>query len=257
MRALLSLGADRACVGGDGKRALDHAAAAGRWHIVALLDPDYPLPSTLGSDGAPRQEAHADHLLDALRFGHWNVAEEFVGVIDQWPAAALADLLLDLSEQGLSAPRDWLANHGLDPAARTSSGETLVDALVERLPASLDALRELLSRGAPVGGAGLVARVLAKARDDASAEALRVLAVDLLGRGADWCGGADRRRSTLHMAVALGDVALSRELLRRGADPDARDAQGRTPLHLAVIHDGPDAQRLLQALVAAELSGRG
>lgn len=251
VRALLTLGADRGCVGSDGKRALDHAAAAGRWHIVALLDPEYPLPSTLGSDGAPRQEAHADHLLDALRFGHWNVAAEFVGVLDQWPAAALADLYLDLSDDGHAAARDWLANHGLDPAAQVSIGDTLVEALVAQLPASTDALRELLARGAPTGGAGLVARVLAKASGEAGDAALRDLARELLARGADWCGGVEGRRSTLHLAVAQGQVALTRDLLDRGADPDARDAQGRTPLHLAVVHEGGTALPLLQALVAA------
>ena len=52
VRALLALGADRAHVAADGKRALDHAAAAGRWHIVALLDPAFPLPSSLTSDVA-------------------------------------------------------------------------------------------------------------------------------------------------------------------------------------------------------------
>ena len=251
VRALLTLGADRGCVGSDGKRALDHAAAAGRWHIVALLDPDYPLPSTLGSDATQSPEAHADHLLDALRFGHWNVAAEFVGVLDQWPGAALADLYLDLSDQGHGAARDWLANHGLDPAAEVSTGGTLIEALVARLPASVDALLELLGRGAPSGGAGLVARVLAKASGAETDSQLGELARTLLARGADWCGRVDGRRSALHLAVAQGDVALTHALLDRGADPDARDAQGRTALHLAVMREGDAAQPLLQALIAA------
>lgn len=250
VRALLSLGADRASVGADGKRALDHAASAGRWHIVALLDPDYPLPSTLGGSGLAGQEAHADHLLDALRFGHWNVAAEFVGVLAQWPPEALADLWLDLSDPGHRAARDWLANHGLDPAARVSNGSTLLEALVDRLPASRAALRELLARGAPTGGAGLLARVLAKGGDGTDGE-MRILARELLARGADWCGCADQRRSALHLAIASGDVELVRALLDRGADPDARDAQGRAALHLAVVRGDAAALPLLQALVAA------
>ena len=31
----------------DGKRAVDFAAAAGRWNIVALLDPDYSVPASV------------------------------------------------------------------------------------------------------------------------------------------------------------------------------------------------------------------
>ncbi len=38
--ALLALGAEAKTPGGDGRSALDHATAAGRWDLVALLDPD-------------------------------------------------------------------------------------------------------------------------------------------------------------------------------------------------------------------------
>ena len=45
LRRLLDLGIDPDQVDRDGKRAVEHAADAGRWALVAMLDPAYPLPS--------------------------------------------------------------------------------------------------------------------------------------------------------------------------------------------------------------------
>lgn len=252
VRALLSLGADRARADADGRRALDHATAAGRWHIVALLDPAYPLPSNLGGGLPPAQLANADHLLDALRFAHWNVAEEFIGVLHEWPASALADLYLDISGDEHAVARTWLLNHGLAADAATGDGRLLADSLIEALPDSLAAYRQWIAHGAPVGGAALVARVLARAAG--GAPALGRLAHELVERGADCCGLAEGQRSALHLAVALGDARLADVLLERGADPNLRDAQGLTPLHFALKADATSAVPLLRALVAAGAS---
>ena len=250
VRALLALGADRACAGSDGKRALDHAAAAGRWHIVALLDPAYPLPSSLGG-ALPAQAASADHLLDALRFGHWSVADDFLGLLGDWPASALADLYVDLAAAGYGAARDWLLNHGLGGDAVLGDGRALVDALTAQLPPSCAALSELFARGAPVGGAGRVARTLAHATAAAEHAALRDLVLTLIERGGDCCGVAAGQRSALHLAVAAGDAELAERLLDRGADPNARDAHGLAPLHLALQLDGARAEPLLRLLIRA------
>ncbi|GAA0710628.1 ankyrin repeat domain-containing protein [Dokdonella soli] len=251
VRALLSLGADRARVGADGKRALDHAAAAGRWHVVALLDPAYPLPSNLAGGMPPAQVANADHLLDALRFGHWNVAAEFAGALREWPPATLADLYLDLRAPEQGDARNWLLNHGLDRDVCTNDGRHLVDALVADLPASCNALRELFECGATPGGAGLIARVLASAPHGAEGHTARALARTLVERGADWCGTDAGQRSALHLAVDAGDAVLAARLLDLGADPNARDALGRTPLHLALKADVDRAVPLLRSLVHA------
>ncbi|MDR2011436.1 MAG: ankyrin repeat domain-containing protein [Rhodanobacter sp.] len=250
VRALLALGADRMHVAMHGKRAVDYAAAAGRWHIVALLDPGYPLPSTFAGGAPSMQAASADHLLDALRFGHWNVAAEFVGVLHEWPMETLADLYLDLAAPKNSAQRAWLLNHGLSGDGETSDGRLLTDALLAGLPDTQDALRDWIARGAAPGGAGLLARVLWMAPEGDDGAAIRRLAYELFQRGADWCGSAGQR-SALHLAAAAGDVALVTELLDRGAYPDARDAQGRTPLHLAVRHAAEIAVPLLRLLIRA------
>ncbi|MBL0162998.1 MAG: ankyrin repeat domain-containing protein [Xanthomonadales bacterium] len=52
VRALLALGANPGIAANDGRRALDHALASGRWPIVALLDPTFSLPSNLAAEAA-------------------------------------------------------------------------------------------------------------------------------------------------------------------------------------------------------------
>lgn len=51
----------------------------------------------------------------------------------------------------------------------------------------------------------------------------------------------------LHAAAARGDVAAIGKLLASGADPEARDGNGRTPLHVAAFASHDDAVRVLIA----------
>jgi ankyrin repeat protein len=51
----------------------------------------------------------------------------------------------------------------------------------------------------------------------------------------------------LHAAAARGDAAEIARLLAAGADPDGRDAHGRTPLHVAAHAARHDAMRALVA----------
>ena len=263
VRALLALGADAKAPGSDGRNPLDHATAAGRWDLVALLDPDTPLPANLSHDLLADGADTPEHLLDALRFGHWAVVSGFAERAREWPMAQLGQLYLELSGPGLGAARRWLLEHGLDAEARLDPprlddaetdeaaalpplGQRLFDAVLQKLPESAEAVNDLLVAGASPAGAGLLAEALARMEGSARESTLPLL---MLERGADPFGTDARERTPLHLAAACGRIALLQALLARGCDPDTRDRDGRTPLFAALEH-GTQALPVVRALIA-------
>jgi ankyrin repeat protein len=253
VRALLALGAQPKEPGADGRSALDHAAAAGRWDFVALLDPETPLPTSLSESVVP--EAGADspmHLYDALRFGHWAVASTFAAKVREWPAEELAALYVDLAGAGFEPARAWLLDHGLSAEARlaipaddtSGLGRRLFDALLPQLPQAADALLQLMRSGATPAGTGLLGQAIC--RLDGADERLTLA---MLEAGADPFGADSRGRTPMHMAAATGRVALLGALLARGMNPNVRDMGGRTPLH-AALEQGGESLPLVRLLVA-------
>ncbi len=263
VRALLALGAAPKTPGSDGRSALDHAAAAGRWDLVALLDPDTPLPASLSQDLLAEGADTPTHLLDALRFGHWAIVSGFAERVREWPQPQLAQLYLELATPGLAAARRWLLDHGLDAEARLEVpriddadtgdapalpplGRRLFDALLQQLPDSTEALDDLLQAGASPAGTGLLAQALSRLNGAAQGAALPL---NLLERGADPFGPDARERTPLHLAVVNAQPELLQALLSRGCDPNTRDRDGRTPLFAALDH-GAQALPLVRALIA-------
>ncbi|WP_251282077.1 hypothetical protein, partial [Enterobacter hormaechei] len=57
VKRLVELGIAADATDPVGRRAVDYAAEAGRWAIVALLDPSYPLPAAVSDGLAERGEA--------------------------------------------------------------------------------------------------------------------------------------------------------------------------------------------------------
>ncbi|HKT26769.1 ankyrin repeat domain-containing protein [Dyella sp.] len=261
VRALLALGADPKAPGSDGRSALDHAAASGRWDLVALLDPETPLPASLDIEAISEGADTPAHLLDALRFGHWAIVSSFANRVRDWPQEQLAPLFLELTEPGLRTARRWLLDHGLPAEARLQPqlideidsehptlpplGQRLFDALLVRLPESTEAIEDLLDAGASPAGAGLLAQMLSRLQEPFS-----TLPLTLLERGADPFGTDERERTPLYLAAINGQLGVLQALLVRGCDPNHRDVNsGRTPLFAALEH-GADALPLVRALVA-------
>lgn len=230
--ALMALGADPRAAGSDGRCALDYATVAGRWDLVAILDPDHPLPACLATPASPDPDAATPaHLLDALRFGHWTMVSSFASRAREWPPATLAGLYLELCGAEHRAAREWLLDHGLDAEATLDGGVRLFEALLDRLPESIDALDELRDAGASVSGAGVLARALSRLR--ASAPGARFV-MRMLAGGADAFGADPAGRAPLHYCDDAALEPVQRELLARGADANARDHHGNTPLHLVL-----------------------
>jgi ankyrin repeat protein len=247
VRALLELGADPKRKGSDGRSAIDQASAAGRWDLVALMDPDAALPASHARGSEPDPGADTpQHLLDALRFAHWSVVARFEERVRTWPATELAALYLDLADHADAAPRAWLLEHGLDAEARLDDGSRLFDALLDHLPASIGAVRQLLDAGATPAGAGRFGAALARLDDGEGA----ALALAMLERGADAFGADADQRTPLHHACRPGLLPALHALLARGADPNARDRAGATPLHVALDGKPDEVLPLVKALIA-------
>ncbi len=252
---LLALGASRDTATAEGKRAVDFAAAAGRWSIVALLDPDYALPASVDTSAAPAAAASEDspaHLLDALRFGHWQIAENIAETQRGWPMTQRAQLFVDLATHSDPAARTWLIDHGLDANARLAGGTTLAAALLMQLPTGLTALREAIDAGAQVTGVGVLDPVFdALVRHPERREELEALALTMIERGADIFAVDASRQTPLVRAIASGSLRVATELLARGVDANLRDRHGRSPLFATFALPAPLADAMARALIRA------
>jgi ankyrin repeat protein len=208
---LLALGADPSLVDREGRRALDHAVQAGRWSLVAVLDPGHPLPAALSADDAATEGVAADA-----------------------PDPAIA---------GAPVPQP-----PLDPEARDGLADSRLFALLAQGADGIDALAPLLDAGRTPTGAGGFARFLeacvADGHDGARAH-VETFALGLLERGADPFAASGAGNPPLALAVRLGWLRACARLLDAGADTAARDAHGMTPLHLAAALGREPALKLL------------
>ena len=235
IRALLDLGLDREHADDDGRRAVDYAAAAGRWALVAAIDSGYGLPASVGDADEPDaplpDRPPLDLLREALDAGDGEAASRWATLVDP---ADLAGLLRDGTSPASPARIDWLLRHGANPEVRDAAGDTPLFAWLAQGPSAVPAVQALLRRGVSPAGAGGLARFLAGCvAADRADRGLEKLALDLLERGADPFASSPAGDPPLALAVRLGWGGLIGRLIGIGVALDARDAHGMTALHLA------------------------
>ncbi|MEO5596078.1 MAG: ankyrin repeat domain-containing protein, partial [Lysobacteraceae bacterium] len=253
IRTLLGMGVNPQHVSADGRTSLDHAVAAGRWRLVAELDPTHALPETIAEDiaSAPAQRSAQDLLRDALAARRFDRAQALL----QTPAADHAELLAILLPQfALEADADvfdWLLRHGADAERRNGFDDNVLFTLLDRGGTFAGAIARLLDHGvSPSGTNGLARYLAACAASEASSRTHEHLALGLLERGADASGvlvsdtGLEGD-TPLALAIRLGWMRLAEQLLERGAAVDARDSNALTPLHLATSLGREAAVKLL------------
>jgi len=241
LRRLLELGLDPTRRDSEGRRAAEHAAAAGRWTIVAVLDPAYPLPAAVadaGNAGAPPTDRAPIALLrDAMREGRFDDVRSVVGLLS--PAELGAELrALPQAANGAAANMgariEWLLVQGADADVREGLGDNAMFAFLSQGPAAVGALQALLRRAVSPAGAGGLARFLAACvTSDHAGRGLESLALDLLERGADPYANSPAGDPPLALAVRLGWLRVVDRLVAYGVNLDARDSHGMTALHLA------------------------
>ncbi len=258
IEALLKLGADRTRRDRAGRTAVDRAVAAGRWPVVARLDPGYPLPRAIAeAELLPELEAdgkdRAALVTTALRHGRIDVAATLFQLPPPLPEADRIAITTRLGDAPPQALDWWCARVAGADFNATHGARLLGEALAAATPTL--ALVEALSRaGVSVAGSSRLAHLLE--RHDAGPEAeppidVEALAIDWIERGADAFGAGLGGASPLHLAVRRGFERLVEVLLARGVDPNVADAHGATPLAETVALPAGIAEAMARRLLVA------
>ena len=254
VRQLLTLGVGGSVADTEGRRAVDVAASAGRWAVVAMLDPHRPLPAAV-SDALGTPDGDVAALANLPDRPPLALLRETLGrgstdaMLDMarlCTADELGQLLHDAQIQQHPQALAWLLAHGANADQPDEAGRTAAFVLLGAGRAGWPALQVFLDRDVSLAGEGGLARVLEAAlADPVHARLAEFSVMDLLRRDLDTVTASTAGDPPLSLAVRLDWLSLSAALLVAGADREARDSQRLTALHLATTLGREDAVRLL------------
>ena len=255
VKSLIEVGVTSAQPDVSGQHAVDIAAQAGRWHIVRLLDPTYPVPETLSQSAedsrvyvpCARAETHERPKLEIVR------EKLYLGQFDQLDALvqsctpdALGTLLHDSDLSRNSSVVDWLLEHGANAAITNDQRQSVMYALMCQGPDAAASLQIGLRHHLSAAGEGGLAQFLAACvQHDKTVRGLEQLSCQLLLNGADASTHSVQNDPPLILAVRLGWLQLMQQLLDSGVDRQAHDGYGMTALHLAVALGRVEALKCL------------
>ena len=253
IQQLLALQLDPGITDAHGRRAVDMAAAAGRWAVVAALDPGYELPAAVSEQlsasepGSPPaglpDRPPLELLREALGFGNTRGMDALARLCSP---AELGSLLHEPAVLEQVDSVRWLLEHAADLQVANGAGDIPGFVLLDMGARGLPVLQLLSERGVSLAGRGGLARWLVACQgQEQQAPVLEAFALEQLDRGLDSYGSSPAGDPPLSLAVRLGWLQLAERLLQRGADREARDSRNLTALHLATALGRESAIKLL------------
>jgi len=217
-----------------GFRALDLAIAKENWPVVAMLDPQHEIPSTLTDnlfEEHQLQPSPRQLIREALQH---DANADVAGYLKGCDAASLSSMLLEFAGDADVSRLELLLSHGARADLALEDGDSAFFHLLDRAGHAQPALLYLLDRGTSPSGLGGLSRYLAVClKNEYVTRSYENFALQLFERGADAFGHNAKHDAPLLQSIHLGWSRLTETLLQSGVNPNQRDARGFSALHLA------------------------
>ena len=240
----------------DGTRAIDVAIAKENWPVVAVLDPEHEIPSSLTDnlfEEHQLQPSPRQLIREALQK---NAEADVSAYLQDCNAEILSSMLLEFAGDADVCRMELLLQNGARADTALEDGDSAFFHLLDRAGHAQPALLYLLDRGTSPSGLGGLSRYLAVClKNEYVTRSYENFALQLLERGADAFGHQAKHEAPLLQSIHLGWPRLTETLLQSGVNPNQRDARGFSALHLAA-HLGRENSIKQLMVFGADISAR-